>query len=177
MEISYELNERYFRQAYVAHRNRNGFRKWARRIFVFSVCLGAAFVFFGFLLKPSAQDARNLFPLIGLVVMWIAILYLLPIWTMRRQFLKQPGAHGARTVTLDASGAHWRWNGGTSNVEWKNYIRSIEGDNQILFYTSPACFNIIPKRALEGSRLDEIREILKQNVPSSNRTRPSTTAQ
>jgi hypothetical protein len=167
MQISYELTERDFRQAYVAHRNRSALRKWARRVFICSVCLGAAFVLFGFLLKPSAQAAKDLLPLFGWVVMWIAILWGLPVWTMRRQFLKHPGAHGARTVTLDPSGVHWRWSGGTSDVEWKNYIRSVQGDNQILFYTSPACFNIIPKRALEGSKPDEVREILQQNIPSS----------
>jgi hypothetical protein len=86
------------------------------------------------------------------------------LWTMRRQFRKQPGAHGPRKVLLDSSGAHWRWNGGSADVEWKNYIRSVEGRNQILFYTSPACFNIVPKRALETEQLSEVREMLKQNI-------------
>jgi hypothetical protein len=53
-------------------------------------------------------------------------------WNARRQFLRQPGAHGPRTVSLDHAGAHWRWNGGSSDVEWKNYIRMVEGRNQFL---------------------------------------------
>jgi len=164
MQISYELTERDFREAYAAHRNRNTLSKWARRVFIWTAGLGTALILFGFLLKPTAQDAKNLLPFFGLVVMWIAILWLLPIWTMRRQFLKQPGAHGPRTLLLDSSGAHWRWNGGSSDIEWKNYIRTVEGKNQILLYTSPACFNILPKRALEGATLDEVRELLRQNV-------------
>jgi len=121
-------------------------------------------VLFGFLFKPSAEAGRNLLPLLGLVIAWVATLWILPRRTIRRQFLKQPGAHGPRTLLLDSTGVHWRWNGGSSDVEWKNYIRSVEGKNQILFYTSPACFNILPKRALAADQLDEIRVLLKQHV-------------
>jgi hypothetical protein len=83
---------------------------------------------------------------------------------MKQQFRKQPGAQGPRTVTFDTDGVHWRWDGGSADVAWKNYIRWTEGNNQILFYTSPACFNIVPKRALDAAQLAELREMLKQNI-------------
>ena len=150
MQISYELTEQDFSESYVAHRNRSALNKWARRIFIWTAGLFTAVVLFGFAVKPSVQAARALFPFLGLLIAWIAILWILPRRSMRRQFLKQPGAHGPRTLLLDSTGAHWRWNGGSSEVEWKNYIRSVEGKNQFLFYTSPACFNILPKRALAG---------------------------
>jgi len=54
--------------------------------------------------------------------------------------------------------------GGAGDIEWKNYIRSVEGKNQILFYTSPACFNILPKRAVAEEQLRELRDLLKQNI-------------
>ncbi len=108
--------------------------------------------------------AKGLLPFFVLVVIWIGVLWVLPWWMMRRQFSGQPGAHGPRTLTLDATGAHWRWDGGSSDVEWKNYIRSVEGKNQILFYTSPACFNIVPKRAIAAGQLGELRSLLSQNI-------------
>jgi hypothetical protein len=40
-----------------------------------------------------------------------------------------------------------------SGYRVENYIRSVEGATQILFYTSPACFNILPKRALSPDQL------------------------
>jgi hypothetical protein len=166
MQIAYELTLKDFTQSYIAHRNRGVFRKWARRIFVWSAGLSMAFILFGFLIKPSAQMAKDLIPLFGLFFMWVAVLWLLPRWTMRRQFLQQPGAHGPRTVLLDATGVHWRWNGGTSDVEWKNYIKLVDGKDQLLFYTSPACFNILPKRALATEQLTEIRQLLTQNIKS-----------
>jgi hypothetical protein len=164
MQIAYELTQKDFTESYGAHRNRNVFIKWAKRLFAWVLCLLTAFILFGLAVKPSAQIAKNLLPFFGLVVMWLGVSWCLPWWSMRRQFLKQPGAHGPRTVLLDASGAHWRWNGGSSDVEWKNYVRSVEGTNQFLFYTSPACFNILPKRALGAEQLSEIRDLLKQNM-------------
>jgi hypothetical protein len=50
-------------------------------------------------------------------------------------------------------------------VEWKNYVRSVEGKNHILFYTSPACFNIVPKRALGKEELIRVLALLKQRIP------------
>ena len=109
MQIAYELTQQDFIEAYSVHRNRNAFSKWSRRLFLWIAGLFTAVVLSGFLIKPSVQAAESLMPLLVSVVMWIAILWILPRWTMRRQFVKQPGAHGARTVVLDASGAHWRW--------------------------------------------------------------------
>ena len=151
MQITYELTKHDFIEAYSAHRNRSAVRMWIRRIFLWGLCLVAVFILFGFLVKPSVQSAKGLMPFFAVVIMWVLILAFLPRWTMGRQFTKQPGAHGPRTLLLDSSGAHWRWNGGSSDVEWKNYIRSVEGKNQFLLYTSPACFNILPKRVLGGS--------------------------
>jgi hypothetical protein len=164
MQIAYELTQKDFIEAYTAHRNRTALSKWSRRLFLWIASLSTAIVVFGFLVKPSVQAAKALLPFLALVVAWIAILWILPRWTMRRQFLRQPGAHGHRTVLLDASGVHWRWNGGSSDIEWRNYIRSVEGKNQILFYTSPACFNILPKRVIAAEQLSGLRSLLVQNI-------------
>lgn len=164
MQISYELTQRDFTEAYTVHRNRKIWSKWTRRVFIWIAGLSTAVVLFGFLVKPSWEQAKALMPLFVLVPMWIAVLWLLPWWLMRRQFLQQPGAHGAKTLTLSETGAIWKWNGGSSDVEWKNYIRYTEGKNQILFYTSPACFNIVPKRAIAPEQLSELRDQLKKYI-------------
>jgi hypothetical protein len=97
MQMAYELTDKDFTESYIAHRNRSTFRKWSRRLFQWAAGLFAAFIVFGFLIKPSVEMARGLTPLFGLVIMWILLLWWLPRWSMRRQFLKQPGAHGPRT--------------------------------------------------------------------------------
>jgi hypothetical protein len=164
MQFAYELTKKDFTEAYSVHRNRNGLSKWIRRFFVSVLGSVVLLAVFGFFLNPTARAARDLMPIFGLIVLWIAIPWIVPLWSMRPQFLKQPGAHGPRTLDLDSVGAHWKWSGGSADVEWRNYIRSVEGRNQIPFYTSPACFNILPKRAIPADQLSNLRDLLKQNV-------------
>lgn len=45
MEISYELGEKDFIQAYSAHRNRTAFTKWRARIFVSIIVLAVSLLF------------------------------------------------------------------------------------------------------------------------------------
>jgi hypothetical protein len=165
MDIAYELTQRDFTEAYAAHRDRSSWSKWSRRVSVWITGLITSFILFGLLVKPSAQDAKVLMPYFGFVAMWLLIIVFLPRWSIRRQFLQQPAAHGPKTLLLDSLGAHWRWIGGSSDVEWKNYIRWVEGKNQFLVYTSPACFNVIPKRVLADEQLAELRGLLKQQIP------------
>src|SRR5215467_14449880 len=77
--------------------------------------------------QTNAQETKDLARFIGLILLWVGLLWGLPRWNARKQFLKQPGAQGPRSVLFDGSGVHWRWNGGSSDIEWKNYVRSLEG--------------------------------------------------
>ena len=164
MQVSYELTQNDFIESFTAHRNRNVFSKWVRRLIISIVIVVLALVVFVLAVEHNLESLRNTGPMFLLVLGWAGVIWGLPRWSARRQFLKQPGAQGARSVELDESGAHWRWNGGSSDIEWKNYVRWLEGKNQFLFYTSPACFNIVPKRALEPMQLDQMRELLKLNI-------------
>ncbi|WP_408609945.1 YcxB family protein [Candidatus Korobacter versatilis] len=96
--------------------------------------------------------------------MWAALIWLLPIWSGQNQFRKQPGVQGSRTVEIDDRGIRSRWDGGSSDTEWKTYVRSYESRNDVLLYTSPVCFNILPKRAFDAAQLTEFRTLLKDKV-------------
>jgi heme/copper-type cytochrome/quinol oxidase subunit 2 len=87
-----------------------------------------------------------------LIVVWLGFLWVIPWWTARTQFQKQPSAQGPRTMTLDTKGVNWQWDGG------------YEAKNQFLIYSSPACFNIVPKRSLSPGELSGLRELLRQNI-------------
>ncbi len=164
MQIDYELTQKDFTEAYTVHRNSRPLSKWSRRLFIWIAGLATAIILFGFLVRPSWEKAKGLMPFFVLAVIWVAVLWILPRWMIRRQFLQQPGARGPRTLALDEAAVHWRWNGGSSEVEWRNYIRSAEGKNQILFYTSPACFNILPKRTISADQLGALRKLLAANI-------------
>jgi hypothetical protein len=164
MQIDYELTQREFIDAFTAHRYRSVARKWLTRLFMSITLVLAVILLIGLIVKPDAQDAKILMPYFVFAFLWIGPMLVLPRWSARRQFLKQPGAQGPRTVLIDPTGVHWRWNGGSSDIAWKNYVRAVEGKFQFLLYTSPACFNIIPKRALSSDGLLELRRILNQNI-------------
>jgi hypothetical protein len=162
MQIAYELTEKDFTDAFSAHRNRNALAKWFRRIAVYVLAAFLAMLLLG---SIRTHNIKPLMPFFVLALLWIAIMTgLLTRWSARRQFLKQPGAHGPRTLLLDDSGAHWRWNGGSGDVEWRNYVRLVESENHFLFYTSPACFNILPKRSVSAEQISELRDFLKQSI-------------
>jgi hypothetical protein len=161
MEIAYELTQNDFTEAFAVHGQKNS---TAKGPLVVAFWMGIAFASYVLYGAVTAHDTMRLLPLSFIVILWIIVVEIFPRWNVRRHFTKQPGAHGPRKLMLDASGAHWRWNGGSADVEWRNYICSTEGANQILFYTSPSCFNILPKRAFN----QDLRALLAQNIRTEN---------
>jgi YcxB-like protein len=172
MQVTYELAQKDFFESFVAHRNRNTITKWFIRLLVSVLLLVSALGLIGVLLTHDSQMLSNFAPLFALLVVWAVLLWGTPWWAARRQFTKQPAAHGAKTVLLDSLGVHWRWNGGSSDVEWRNFIRWVESKNEFLLYSSPACFNIVPKRAFTSEQLAEMRSFLSDNI-CAQQTRPS----
>jgi hypothetical protein len=84
----------------------------------------------------------------------------------RKEPIRQ-AAEGKRHKNNDA-GIRSQWNGGSAETAWANYIRWLETDTEFLLYTSPACFNILPKRALRPEQLAEIRDRLAKKISSPN---------
>jgi hypothetical protein len=164
MEITYELTQKDFYDSMIAHRNRSALQKWAFRITVFfGLVLGGIGLLLA-ALTPHTEALTNLVPLAAVAFGWAVLMCGLPWWSARRQYRKQPSSQGSRTLAMDATGVHWRWNGGASDVEWKNYIRYVESKRQFLLYLSPAAFNMVPKRALTPEQVSEFRTLLAQNI-------------
>ena len=165
MEVTYELTQRDFYESLIAHRNRLVILKWARRLMVSFLFLLAAAGLVLLAVRPSSKTFTDLVPLFILAVVWAVFIWGWPWWAARGQFLKQPAAHGLKTVLIDETGIHWRWNWSSSDLEWKNYIRCLEAKNQFLLYPSPAHFNIVPKRAFTPEQMAEFRTLIAQNIP------------
>ncbi len=165
MEVTYELTQRDFFDSLVAHRNRSTFARWSFRL---AASIVVIFVGLGLVLlaiRPDAKSLTNLAPLFAMAVVWSILIWASPWWAARNQFSKQPAAQGPRTVLLDSGGVHWRWNGGSADIEWKNFIRFQETKNQFMLYSSPACFNIVPKRALTLDQMGAFRQLVMENLP------------
>lgn len=164
MEVTYELNQKEFYDAFISHRNRSAFSKWFFRILVSMVFLFLGVGLVMLVVHPDASTLSSLVPIIGVAAFWAAILWAAPWWGARLQFNKQPAAQGPRTMFLDSGGVHWRWNGGSTDIEWKNFIRFLEAKNHFLLYSSPVSFNIVPKRALTADQVRELRTLLSESL-------------
>lgn len=161
MQITYALNQRDFFESLIAIRNRKTWPKW---VFRAALLLLVSLIAFSVLTSPRSQLVSNLIPLLALLLLWVVLLWACPWWSARTQFLKQPSAHGQRTASFDSNAVHWEWDGGSSVVEWKTYIRWMESENQVLLCSSPIQCGIVPKRALNAEQLSELRTLLTQKI-------------
>jgi hypothetical protein len=96
---------------------------------------------------------------------WIFLLWISPWLMARTQFKKQPSAQGTIVFAMDATGVQWKWDGGTSTVEWKNFIRVPETKNHFLYYGSPVYFHIVPKRALTAEQMADFQAAIRTHMP------------
>jgi len=120
-------------------------------------------------LLPNGQALVNLTPLCVFSVFYAGLfLRVLPWWAARLLYLKQPSIQGTRTLLIDDRGVHWRWDGGSSDLDWKTFIRWYEGGNEFLLYSSPVLFHVVPKRAFSKGQLPELRTLLSQRVAARN---------
>ena len=164
MQLTYQLTQKDFYDSLIAHRKRRPVVKWALLLFVAGLAGLAVFGIIESAVTHNKNAVSNVSPLIGILFFWVALFWIAPWRAARTQFLKQPAALGTRTTILDDAGVRQKWDGGSSDVEWKNYVRWLESKNEILLYSSPLCFGMIPKRAMNDAQLSELRTLLAQNI-------------
>ena len=160
MELTYDLTQKDFYDSFMAHRRRSPVLKWSFRLLFALIFLLPAIGVVALATAPQTKLA-TVIPLFALAAFWAIVIWGIPWWSARSQFLQQPAAQGSKTMTLDQSGIHWRWKSGQADVEWTNFIRFLESETVFLLYTSPACFNIIPKRAFTPGQTESFRDLLQ----------------
>lgn len=166
MQITYALSQRDFFESMIAIRNR---KRWAEWLFRASPVLLVCLTVFSAITSPRSQLISNIAPLLFLFLVWVFLLWGSPWLFARTQFLNQPSAQGQRTALFDGDEVKWQWDGGSSAVQWKTYIRWMESKNQILLCSSPVQCGIVPKRALHGEQLSELRTLLTQKIGAALR--------
>jgi YcxB-like protein len=165
MTVTYELAQRDFYEALLAHRNRSTLTKCFLWFITFMWVACAVITVLGIALRPDLQPQKNLLPLVLLGAFWMFIFWGSPWLAARNHFWKQPSAQGTRTMLLDAAGIHWQWNGGSADVGWRNFVRFQETKNHFLLYSSPAIANIVPKRALTLDQMGAFRQFVTEHLP------------
>jgi hypothetical protein len=82
----------------------------------------------------------------------------------KSQFTKNPALRQPRTVEITSDGIKTDAGIASGDTRWAAYLNFVESDKVFLLYTSPGCFVIIPKRVLQTSQTDELREILQTHI-------------
>ena len=164
MELIYQLTQKDFFDSFVAHRNRTRVTKWSVRLMLVFVFLLLGIGIVSLAASPSVSSFKRVAPLFLIVAMWILLIWVAPWRAARNQFSKQPSAKGPVTLVVDNAGVRWRWDGGSADLEWRNFVRLVESEKVFLIYSSPFYFNIVPKRTLAPAQVSELREILQQNL-------------
>ncbi len=164
MQITYEMTETDFVQAMNAHRYTKGPTP-------VSVMVGSAIG--GFVLWEAVRHHGSLPHLLpALIFATLAFVGFMFIASPRRLALKQfrssPRVHGPKSLKLDENGLHWKWDGGSVDLEWKTITKFVESQNQFVFYTSPVLFNAVPKRSLSSEQIADLRSFVLAHLSETS---------
>jgi YcxB-like protein len=153
MTIEFQFTLDDYRKAFRAHFRKGAslFTRWFMKL---AIAFGAVFLFVGIFLFATGQRAVNLWltpSLLGALWIWIGMggTYR---HSAKSQFAKNPMLREPRRIEFSDEGVKTDAGVASSNLSWKAYLRYVESDDNFLLYTSPACFVIVPKRALNLGR-------------------------
>jgi YcxB-like protein len=89
-----------------------------------------------------------------------------PRMRARRAFKNSPSIQGEIDVTFTDKGAVWKYPTGESYLNWQGYIKHKETGVAFLLYHSPDRYTFIPKRAMSPEQIEELRGMLKIQIPA-----------
>ncbi|MFH1037206.1 MAG: YcxB family protein [PVC group bacterium] len=104
----------------------------------------------------------------GLVIIYAVVLRPIYLRThLRRHWEQTPSAHrGEKTYSLNVAGFHAEDDEGNPVVtHWDTFSGFRESRHTFLLYLSPAAYFFLPKRFIEPSAQDAIRQLLEERIP------------
>lgn len=165
MILDYQFTLDDYHNAFKAHMKKgaSALSRWTMRL---GLVVGAVMLLGGIANLINGQRAPSVvLPPFFFAAVWFLIGMGGFYWlSAKRQFTRNPALRQPRRVEIGEDGVKTDAGVASSQMSWKAYLRFIESKDTFLLYTSPACFVIIPKRVLQPSQVDELREILKRNV-------------
>lgn len=82
----------------------------------------------------------------------------------RRAYAAQKTLQHPITVSWSTEGFRSTAQQGDWNIPWGDYLKWAENEKVILLYQGPRLFNMLPKRVLTASQIDDLRHMVSANV-------------
>jgi len=113
--------------------------------------------------SPSALFASAL-PYVLLGAFWLFYFPYAQLRSARKLPEVDASVRGPQTRGVDVDGFHTRGNGVNLDVPWHAMVRGEETDRFFLFYYAKQLAYYIPKRALSGAEMSDVREIMREHL-------------
>jgi hypothetical protein len=167
MEVRYVCNLDDYAEVLIARGPRPLRRKLVDA--VLSCCLIISCVFVMVNVGPR-QGVATVLMVILLPAFWVVHRYVLfPLW-MRRDFRRHPNFSREQILRIGEDGLFKKSEIGQSETKWAAYTRFQETQNLFVLYLGERLAEAVPKRALSGGQLHELRHLLREKLPQNSNT-------
>lgn len=112
-----------------------------------------------------AVSLRDYF-LSGILLLYVAVRPIYMRWRWKRIWQQTPSAHGGpQTYQMDENGFHMPDSEVISTAtHWDKFLKSKESKDAFFLYLSPHMFLFLPKRFIDDTDQEEIRQILSEKI-------------
>lgn len=160
MKITYQLTPRDFREALRTTRQMKIFRL----IIVLVTCLTLFLLGFAWANNNLREVWLNTTPFIGVVVVWIILATIGPIYSANKQFKSMSAAQAPITFEFTDENVRMETRNSTAQTAWPAFAKWREQKSIFLLYVSAYVFHLIPKRAFAPGEEDQFRQLLSVKV-------------
>jgi len=99
------------------------------------------------------------------------IVYALPPIQIRRELRRRPDLQGEIVLLLSPAGIEVTFATGKSQLQWRAYSEYKETAHLFVLTASSSGSRFIPKRVMSRQQLDELRGLLRAQIPSTVTTK------
>jgi hypothetical protein len=163
VQITYQLTQDDYREAFSAYRHRSTRSRWmfhiCRGVAILTICLAILLT-----LATPVTQFTSLWVIYALALFWIYYVWYCPHLVARKMIKTSPNANVLRTVELTDAGVHERTEHGEYKTDWKTYAGWTENNHVFALLYSAITFVPVPKRAMSPEQETEFRDLLQRHV-------------
>jgi YcxB-like protein len=159
MDVRYQCTLEDYKEAQVAHWTPSKGRR-VLRAFLIGLILAS-----GIRLYIASGGTAGVLPLAGLLL-WFLLRFVYRPYYLKRDYRNHPNLAREHSLSIDDSGLQARSEVAEGRRAWTAYTKYRETRNLFVLYLGSRMFEIIPKRAFSAVQLEELRNLVRQHLPT-----------